>query len=1266
MYKDNIIEDIGGRAYVSSLTTGSLISDDITIDAELYVSKLEVKDQFIVDAKAIFNDDVSIDANALSLGGRNVYTQLDDLEDKTIDISYNTGTLTTSFANNVKIDGNFQVLGTQTIIDSQTTISDKIEITNEFDEPALYVRQNGAYDIMRVYDDDNLAFEVRDGGKVYCNYDLSVGAISSVEDTLTHLIEQNDTHNGFSDYTEVSLSFDNGTRTLSLNATVDTYTYYSQGIKYQKSSDSKVISTTRGLHYVYYNGDTLTDTTTWSDDIIDYMALVAFIYWDSTNNLAIYIGHEYRHGISMSSGTHKYLHNTIGAVLESGGGLGDIIADGNGSSNNQIQFSNDSTIIWDEDAKFSHSARLSTANIPKYYRFGSDSSNIWFSVTNTSYCVLSPANDRCYYNRLNGSDWELTQVANTKYTLSHVIITNDIDRPYVIVIGQNQYDSLKLSQAGANEEVNSLILGGMPIVEAKFVGTIIVQTNNSYSNTAKSRIVSTDDGSDYVDLRGETITRGGVSILVQDHDLLGGLKLANTGVEYGHINDDTQTIFGEKTFKSDIIIDKATTQPTILDDAPSLYLFNRLASGLGAQGYCGMIAFGTTDDNGGDQTNYKSSYITSYQDDITTSSSPADLEFYTCPSGTMTAIKNMVINSDGSIQLPNSGQKLYFVDTGEYISGNGTDLTIGSGNDINLTANNDIKLNTDTGNILTIYGDSTTTSIRSNNRVALIADDGANIQLSSEVFLTGSTTIRDISNVNRMTIDSSGVGVSQSGYKLYFVDTGEYISGDGTNLAIGSVGDINLTATGDINTTSDIIIDKTGGSEDAILHLKSKGNATLWLEADTDNITETDQPLLKMTQDGGVVEAVLGFVNNSNAFEINHKYADSLILKTSNTTRMTIDNSGITTLNQGKIQFIDSGEYISGNGTDLTIGSGADINLTPTINVNIPSSKKLTFGDDNDYIYSDGTDIEIKSTNDVKIVGANDISLTSVGDIELIGVDSVILNSDGANRLIVDGLKTNVVNDLYVNNGTIKLTSVDTSTDKYETTKDNLIITSAETIFMNKNTDFSESIYLDSKKAISNDTTTLVLNEDDDFTSGMKVYGDTEITSDLTVGGVITRNLYNTGEVVCIRTKTFSSFDESYTDKRESIEECFEFTYTPVLETSTIIIEVDGCYTFTDVSDSASILSDTAHWTSYIQYSDASASYQSVEKAFYHEVDNRAGQSLLPLRVLIGNTEGDTHTISLSFIYHSGLLDLNIPSNNEGAYQYISYKITEVAGSISL
>ena len=67
-----------------------------------------------------------------------------------------------------------------------------------------------------------------------------------------------------------------------------------------------------------------------------------------------------------------------------------------------------------------------------------------------------------------------------------------------------------------------------------------------------------------------------------------------------------------------------------------------------------------------------------------------------------------------------------------------------------------------------------------------------------------------------------------------------------------------------------------------------------------------------------------------------------------------------------------SGEYLSGDGTDLTIGSGADIHLTATLDVNIPVNVGLRFGDGGENIETDNTSLTITAaTASALVLDAN-------------------------------------------------------------------------------------------------------------------------------------------------------------------------------------------------------------------------------------------------------------------------------------------------------
>ena len=86
------------------------------------------------------------------------------------------------------------------------------------------------------------------------------------------------------------------------------------------------------------------------------------------------------------------------------------------------------------------------------------------------------------------------------------------------------------------------------------------------------------------------------------------------------------------------------------------------------------------------------------------------------------------------------------------------------------------------------------------------------------------------------------------------------------------------TITTTSNSADSIILGSTRSSTTpaADLHIQTTGSNEIWLEADSDNVTETDVPTIRMTQDGGAIMTTIGLVDNSgtNDFEIKN-YAAS-------------------------------------------------------------------------------------------------------------------------------------------------------------------------------------------------------------------------------------------------------------------------------------------------------------------------------------------------------------------------------------------------------
>ena len=143
-----------------------------------------------------------------------------------------------------------------------------------------------------------------------------------------------------------------------------------------------------------------------------------------------------------------------------------------------------------------------------------------------------------------------------------------------------------------------------------------------------------------------------------------------------------------------------------------------------------------------------------------------------------------------------STKKLYFYDEGgEYISGDGTDLTLTSGADINipssigLTFGNDGEKIEGDGTDLTITGN--TINLTATTDVALAANTG--------LLLAGTEKIESDGTDLSITVGAGGDINIGSDIGLTFGNDGEKIEGDGTDLTIASSGVLNLAAGGSTN-----------------------------------------------------------------------------------------------------------------------------------------------------------------------------------------------------------------------------------------------------------------------------------------------------------------------------------------------------------------------------------------------------------------------------------------------------------------------------------
>ena len=186
-------------------------------------------------------------------------------------------------------------------------------------------------------------------------------------------------------------------------------------------------------------------------------------------------------------------------------------------------------------------------------------------------------------------------------------------------------------------------------------------------------------------------------------------------------------------------------------------------------------------------------------------------------------------------------------------------------------------------------------------------------------------------------IATSGNFLNLGGYDgIAFTTGAAQLSGQSERMRILSNGNVGIGTT----------------SPSELLHLSSTGPARLLIEADTDNITETDNAQIILKQDGGAVVGNLGYKTNTNGLEIINQYAAAdgiLAFGTSNLERMRISDLGdvgIGTTNPGAKLDVAGNIIVSGgvsnenDGVRVTNPGGASYisagNVAGAIKITLP------------------------------------------------------------------------------------------------------------------------------------------------------------------------------------------------------------------------------------------------------------------------------------------------------------------------------------------
>ena len=262
--------------------------------------------------------------------------------------------------------------------------------------------------------------------------------------------------------------------------------------------------------------------------------------------------------------------------------------------------------------------------------------------------------------------------------------------------------------------------------------------------------------------------------------------------------------------------------------------------------------------------------------------------------------------STSAVRVESSNQ-LRFRDDAIYIYSSGDSV-------LNLVSDGEIDLATATVDINATTSctiDNTNTS----NGVAInTATSGSPISIGHS---TSETTVNDNLTVTGTTAHT-GVVTMASGVKLQFVDGNEYLSGDSTNLTLGSSADINLTATSNVNLPADVGL--TFGDDGEMI----RGDGTNLAIASSGALNLTGAAASTWKTTAGTIlidsEAAAVTVDGHSGVNIVGNAAEVDI-----TTSGAVDiNSGAFTLDGAALSIDgsdDSNVTVTGSGKDLTLSA---------------------------------------------------------------------------------------------------------------------------------------------------------------------------------------------------------------------------------------------------------------------------------------------------------------------------------------------------------
>jgi hypothetical protein len=315
------------------------------------------------------------------------------------------------------------------------------------------------------------------------NFNTLQTRVNTVSGDLSDLFLYTKEPTGVVNKTDIAISVNTAGADLvaTVSPTGSSFIYYIKGQKYTVSSPNIVTITspiTTG-YFIYYQSGSLTYSTTPWD--LTETCPIAYIFYNSVLDQAFVL--DERHGATMDSITHQYLHSTRGTQLVSGCTMSGYTL--NTTTNDANAWGMSSGVIADEDLQTTIPTKTDptvftagTQNYIVFYRNGAGGDWYWkysevpFSYTGAGYAE---------YNLDTAGTWSLSPVGNNnwmKYFVFAVPGYNTTER-LVVVPAQAVQASKTLADAYL---FSSMSLGqSFPFTEIVLLYEVTIECRSAYS-----------------------------------------------------------------------------------------------------------------------------------------------------------------------------------------------------------------------------------------------------------------------------------------------------------------------------------------------------------------------------------------------------------------------------------------------------------------------------------------------------------------------------------------------------------------------------------------------------------------------------------------------------------------------------------------------------------------------------------------------------------------------------------------------------------------